>query len=71
MERLVDVADPVAEKLHRLEPLLLGRAGGGQHRQVLLDGPDDAVGGQRAGVIFEPVGIAGQVDVVLRHRCWV
>jgi hypothetical protein len=61
----VDVPDPVP-KVQDLEPLLLGRARRRQQRAVLRDRRDDAVGGQRAGVVVEPVGVAGQVDVVLR-----
>jgi len=48
-----------------LEPILLGRARGGQHSQVLLDRRDDALIGERARVLGESLGVPGKVDVVL------
>ena len=71
VQRLVDVADPMAEELERGQLLLVGRVRRRQDREVVLDRADHALFGHGALIVIEAGGFAREVDEVLgRTLSW-
>jgi hypothetical protein len=65
MERLVDIAHPMAEEFQRRKPVHLRRAGLRQDRPIRLDRRDHASVIQRTRIVPNQRGSAQQVDEML------
>jgi hypothetical protein len=65
MERLVDIAHPMAEEFQRREPVHLRRAGLRQDRTIRLDRRDHVSVIQRTRIVLDTRGRARQVDEML------
>ena len=71
VQRLVDVADPMAEELERGQLLLVGRVRRRKDREVVLDRADHALFGHGALIVIEAGGFAREIDEVLgRTLSW-